>query len=213
MGVERRGTRSHRMAPWANGGNCVCCGPQSRRGVAEVITPLSHASRLAFLMGASNTSVPRLAEACVEAMRDLPQEVCMRIFDMSCRHACAFRTDVLLALVEGSMDGAALPFAPLQARSKTNSLEMIPSKPLCADTHPPAASDLRSVEKRVVRHSSRRESRVEARAHIAHSMSLMCLQPANMSSVHIGFAPPCAVSLDVCLAIQGPFCVRIGTQR
>lgn len=81
MGIPRR----HRLAPWAKGADCLCCGPQSRRGVAEVTTPLSSASRLAFLMGASNASVPRLADACVEPMRGLPQEVCIRIFELSCR--------------------------------------------------------------------------------------------------------------------------------
>jgi len=37
----------------------------------------------AFLMGSRNTAVPRLAEFCPAAMRELPQEICACIFDLA----------------------------------------------------------------------------------------------------------------------------------
>ncbi len=39
-------------------------------------------------MGASNTSVPSLAEGCPQPMRQLPREVCARIFDLSASTVC-----------------------------------------------------------------------------------------------------------------------------
>lgn len=69
-------------------GGCECCvdGPSGRaaaghRDVVERELPLLAAARLAFLMGASNTSVPRLAACCVEPMRGLQHELLRRILD------------------------------------------------------------------------------------------------------------------------------------
>eukprot|EP00967_Tisochrysis_lutea_P122523 scaffold202865_cov31-Tisochrysis_lutea.AAC.1 len=74
-------------------GGCPCCvpgglpfvgqvGAAQRNQVVETKVFLSAAARLAFLMGSSNASVPRLAEECVEPMRCLPREVLRRIFDL-----------------------------------------------------------------------------------------------------------------------------------
>ena len=68
-------------------GSCECC-PASR-AVAQLYSrethyravPLPWSARLAFLMGASNTAVPRLADGCVESLRNLPPKVISRIFD------------------------------------------------------------------------------------------------------------------------------------
>ena len=76
--------RDHRRAPFSTrrhdgvGGfamGCACCEPSARREVIEWSTPLPLPSKMAFLMGASNTSAPRLAEGVVGSMRQLPREV------------------------------------------------------------------------------------------------------------------------------------------
>ena len=77
----------HRSAPFG-GCTAACCNPAARREVRETITPLPAPCRLAFLMGASNTSVPSLAEGCVAPMRRLPREVCTRIFELSQSTVC-----------------------------------------------------------------------------------------------------------------------------
>jgi hypothetical protein len=81
-----------RQAPRPFGG-CVCCvgtdvlaGPAASLAVShetvERELPLPAAARLAFLMGASNTSVPRLAAHCVEPLRNLQHELLKRILDL-----------------------------------------------------------------------------------------------------------------------------------
>jgi len=74
------GAESHRAGRVGSFGGCACCEPGSRREVVRWQAPLPLECKVAFLMAAQNNSVPRLAEGCVPSMRNLPQEVCFRIF-------------------------------------------------------------------------------------------------------------------------------------
>ena len=57
-----------------------CCEPNARREVVEWSVPLPLACRIAFCMGASNASVPRLSADCAPSMLRLPLAVLQLIF-------------------------------------------------------------------------------------------------------------------------------------
>ena len=74
----------------AFGVECDCCPPgglsflPAHAKLQNQVIParLAPAQRVAFLMGASNTSAPRLAEECVRPLRCLPLEAIRRIFEL-----------------------------------------------------------------------------------------------------------------------------------
>ena len=79
-GAPPFGTRHRRGAPFG-GCNLECCAPGARKELVQRKAPLNVEARIAFLMGARNTAVPRLAHGCVASMRLLTQEICQKIFE------------------------------------------------------------------------------------------------------------------------------------